>query len=202
MSTPAFVLFLVCGFLAIFGAIGTVASRRPLRSAMSLLVNIIALAGLYLTLQAHLLAVIQLLVYAGAVVVLFVFVIMLIGPDAEGTSANGRGVGIRAASLALMGMLTATIAFSLVSVVTPEAHRGQAFGTTEALGTELFSKALIPFEVISITLTVAIIGAIAIARRPTPEESEGARRRREATEALTKAAENEAKQAKEAATAR
>ena len=77
MSDASFVLFLMCSVSALAGALGTVASRRPLRGAVSLLVMIIALAGLYLTLAAELLAAIQLLVYAGAVVVLFVFVIMI-----------------------------------------------------------------------------------------------------------------------------
>lgn len=68
-----------CGALALITALGTIAARSPLRSAMALLFHIIALAGLYLSLHAHVLAAMQLLVYAGAVVVLFVFVIMLLG---------------------------------------------------------------------------------------------------------------------------
>ena len=83
MSTAGFTLFFFSAIAAIAGAVATVAARRPLRAAMGLLVHVVALSALYLTLNSHLLAVLQLLVYAGAVVVLFVFVILLIGPAGE-----------------------------------------------------------------------------------------------------------------------
>ena len=83
MSTAGFLLFLFSAVLAIIGAVITVASMRPLRAAMGLLLHVVALSALYLTLNAHLLAVLQLLIYAGAVVVLFVFVILLLGPAGE-----------------------------------------------------------------------------------------------------------------------
>jgi len=171
MGTANFLLFGLCGFFALAGAVGTVASQRPLRAAVSLLVNIIALAGLYLTLSAHLLAAIQLLVYAGAVVVLFIFVIMLIGPAAE-VKGTSEGLAGRTLAIAIMGMVTATIAFSLVDAAgnwyALQAH--PEFGTVEALGAELYTRALVPFEIVSITLTIAIVGAVAIARHRTPAE--------------------------------
>ena len=83
MSGGGEFVFLICGFIALVTAVLTVSLRTPLRAAVALLAHIISLAGLYLTLHAHLLAAIQLLVYAGAVVVLFIFVIMLIGPSAQ-----------------------------------------------------------------------------------------------------------------------
>ena len=79
MSTPNMVLLIVSGLLALGGALGTVAANRPLRAAVALLVNIVALSGIFLSLHAQFLAMVQLIVYAGAVVVLFVFVIMMVG---------------------------------------------------------------------------------------------------------------------------
>ena len=169
MTDAKLILFGLTAFVALAGAVGTVAARRPLRAAMSLLINIIALAGLYLTLNAHLLAAIQLLVYAGAVVVLFVFVIMLIGPEAE-TPKSERALAVRMLSLVGMGMFTLTVAFSIVDVASEWVAEPPGFGTVEAVGTALYTDALVPFEIVSITLLVAIIGALAVARRSTPRE--------------------------------
>ena len=113
MSIATQILFVLCAITAMGGAVATVASKRPLRAAMGLLVHIIALAGLFLSLQAEMLAAIQLLVYAGAVVVLFVFVIMLIGPSAV-ASNHGRGLSLRAVSGSLMAMVTLAVASSFL----------------------------------------------------------------------------------------
>ena len=162
-------LFCVCAFVALAGAVGTVAARRPLRAAMALLAHIVALAGLYLTLHAQLLAAIQLLVYAGAIVVLFVFVIMLIGPASE-TSGSGPAGMVRMSSLVLMGMVTATIAFAIADT-DPSAPRLPAgYGEVEGVGGALYTQGLVPFEIISITLLVAIVGAVAVARGKTATE--------------------------------
>ena len=187
MSDASFVLFLMCSVSALAGALGTVASRRPLRGAVSLLVMIIALAGLYLTLAAELLAAIQLLVYAGAVVVLFVFVIMLIGPAAE-TPPNPRGIMVRILSFVGMGMFTATVSFSLVDVSAQWVRRPDGFGTVEGVGSSLYTQALVPFEIISITMTVAIVGAVAVARSKTARELAEARERAAAMKAEAEAA--------------
>ncbi|MEM1418066.1 MAG: NADH-quinone oxidoreductase subunit J [Myxococcota bacterium] len=169
MSSSSFLLFSVCAFVALVGAVGTVAARRPLRAAMALLAHIIALAGLYLTLHAELLAAIQLLVYAGAIVVLFVFVIMLIGPASE-TEGSGKAGMIRMTSLVLMGMVTATIAFAIADVDPTHPRLPEGYGGVEAVGGALYTQGLVPFETISITLLVAIIGAVAVARGKTAVE--------------------------------
>lgn len=180
MTDAKLILFGLTAFVALAGAVGTVIARRPLRAAMALLVNIIALAGLYLTLNAHLLAAIQLLVYAGAVVVLFVFVIMLIGPETE-IEKSDRGLSMRMLSLVGMGMFTATVAFSIVDVASEWAAAPPGFGTVEGVGTALYTDALVPFEIVSITLLVAIIGAVAVARRSTKREI--AQKKRDAEQA-------------------
>ena len=190
MSTGGTILFVACAVLAIAGAVFTVSVKNPLRAAMGLLLHIIALAGLFLTLHAHLLAALQLLVYAGAVVVLFVFVIMLIGPEAEVTADTGglpRLAIAKTASVALMTVVTGAIAFSLLRVASEPvalelcesgAECGQ-FGGVVGLGSVIYREAMVPFELISVLLTVAIIGALAVARGRTPNEVREARRRRE-----------------------
>ena len=159
-------LFVVTAIFAMAGALITISARRPLRAAIGLLVHIISLAGMFLTLNAHLLAVLQLLVYAGAIVVLFVFVIMLIGPAAEVGPIEGR-VASRTLSIALTIAVVLAIATSVAYVDAPWGPVSDEFGTVEGLGMAIYTQALVPFEVISITLLVAVIGAIAVARSRT-----------------------------------
>lgn len=186
MSNYGIALFLVCGFLAVLTAIGTVMLQNPIRAAVSLLGHIISLAALYLSLHAHFLAALQLIVYAGAVVVLFIFVIMLIGP-VEIPSGETRGLMGKAFALALMAILTVMISLILLDVKQPtaviECAPGtdcEMFGGVQALGHELFREGVVPFELISILLTVAIVGAIAVARGRTAKEAEALKRRLDA----------------------
>jgi len=166
MSGPGAALFIVTAVFAVVGALITVAARRPLRAAMGLLVHIVSLAGMFLTLNAHLLAALQLLVYAGAIVVLFVFVIMLIGPEAETGPVEGRLVS-RSTAAALTAAIFLVVATSVSRFAAPWVDVGSGFGTVEGLGLAIYQEALVPFELISITLLIAIIGAIAIARSRT-----------------------------------
>ena len=196
MTVPAEALFLVSALLALVGAVATVVARVPLRAAMGLLTTIIALAGLVLTLHAQLLAAIQLIVYAGAIVVLFVFVIMLIGPSSVAPE-DARGLALRSVSGALMAMITLSVAFAVygndresipIRACEPEADCVQ-FGGVDALGHAIYIGALIPFELISITLLVAIIGAMAVAQGRTEAEHRAAgqlrKERQAAQEKLT-----------------
>lgn len=169
-SVASSVLFLVSAAFALVGAIVTASAKRPLRAAVGLLVHIIALAGLYLTLTAELLAAIQLLVYAGAVVVLFVFVIMLIGPAAA-VERSGKGLMARLFSLIFMAMISFTLAQAVGHYDVPVPPVPADFGTVEGVGKALYGQAAIPFELVSVTLLVAILGALAIARRRTPLEA-------------------------------
>ena len=166
MTFPGAILFVVTAIFAMAGALFTISSKRPLRAAIGLLVHIISLAGMFLTLNAQLLAVLQLLVYAGAVVVLFVFVIMLIGPAAEVGPIRGH-LASRTLSIALTITVVLAISTTVAYFETPWGAVPDDFGTVEGLGMAIYAQALVPFEVISITLLVAIIGAIAIARSPT-----------------------------------
>ena len=166
MTFPGAILFVVTAIFAMAGALFTISSKRPLRAAIGLLVHIISLAGMFLTLNAQLLAVLQLLVYAGAVVVLFVFVIMLIGPAAEVGPIQGHLVS-RTLSIALTIVVVLAISTTVAYFEAPWGAVPDDFGTVEGLGMAIYKQALVPFEVISITLLVAIVGAIAIARSRT-----------------------------------
>lgn len=176
------VFFAVCSLIALLGAIGTVAARSPIRCAVALLATIVGIAGLFLKLNAEFLAAIQLIVYAGAVVVLFVFVIMLLGPDARGTDeGRARARSSRAIAGVLLGVLSlGALLLWLGAGVAPTRFTAAppGHGTVEAVGTQLFTRALVPFELATALLIVAVVGAIAVARsrhtvrKPKHDENE------------------------------
>ncbi|AGP37574.1 NADH-quinone oxidoreductase subunit J [Sorangium cellulosum] len=167
MKIFEFAYFGLASLLVLLGGLATVAARNPIRGAMGLLTSIVGIAGLYLMLSAEFLAAIQILVYAGAVVILFLFVIMLLGPSAtsprDARTAVPRyvGAGVLAASSIGALALVASAAKPGARVV-PEAP--EALGTIEALGHELFTKGIVPFELSGALLLVAVIGAVAVAR--------------------------------------
>jgi len=168
------VFFLLASIVALIGAVWTIASQSPIRSAVGLLTTIVGIAALFLRLNAQFLAAIQLIVYAGAVVVLFVFVIMLLGPDAGAVSKRpARARGSRVLSAALVFVLALLLVFGLLGAnVEPTRFQGVAadYGSVEAVGKLLFSRGLVPFELATALLIVAAIGAIAVARaRHTPK---------------------------------
>jgi NADH-quinone oxidoreductase subunit J len=173
-------LFAGFGFIALLSAIGTVVVHSSIRAAMCLLAHIVALSGLFLLLHAELLAALQVLVYAGAVVVLFVFVIMLIGPSVVEPPVL-RGMVTKTAATAMVAALTALLAFSLMPMtreapmIAPCTQEQGAecdqFGGVSAFSKNLYRDTFVPFELISVLLTIAIVGAIAVARGRTPQES-------------------------------
>ena len=186
MSYLGQALFYLCSLLTLAGGLGTVLSRNAIRAAMSLLVTILGIAGLYLALSAQLLAAVQLIVYAGAVVVLFVFVIMMLGPsggalhDKRTYKTRAAGVAmIAAGTLAAFGLVWKAAAMlnrsDISTLAKKPLHEGAYFphffdpprpelGTVEGLGRVLFSDGLIAFELSGLLLLVAIVGVMAIAR--------------------------------------
>jgi NADH-quinone oxidoreductase subunit J len=159
-------LFAVCSALCLFGALVVVLARNPIRGAMGLLTTIVGIAGLFLRLNAEFLAAMQLLVYAGAVVILFVFVVMLLGTDA---SLKESPLGGAKVSRVLAGVLAALFGIaSLVMFMGGEFHDFQTIekshGTVEAVGGLMFGEGLVPFELVTVLLLVAVVGAMAVAR--------------------------------------
>lgn len=171
-------LFFVCAVVCIVGALATVSAKNPIRGAVGLLATIVGIAGLFLGLDAQFLAAIQLIVYAGAVVVLFVFVIMLLGPDAGAGGddvepldqpariARGFSVAVVTAMLIAGVVLLAKASNEPTRFIPVPADHG----SVEAVGKLLFTKGLVPFELATILLIVAVIGAIAIARTRPPKQ--------------------------------
>jgi NADH-quinone oxidoreductase subunit J len=159
-------LFILFGGLAIGCALAMVAQRNPLYSAISLIGVFISLSCLYLMLSAPFIAAVQVIVYAGAIMVLVVFVIMLLNVQAE-EHRRPRLTYLLPVAIVLAAVLIGEVAFVLYSVP-PSLERlpGPAdVGLTESIGTGLFTKYLLPFEITSILLLMALVGAMTLARR-------------------------------------
>ena len=170
LSFLGYAYFYVCAVIAVLGALATVTAKNPIRGAMGLLLMILNSAGLFLALHAQFLAAIQLIVYAGAIVVLFLFVIMLLGPSATPPSDHrGRipriigATGFAAAGLGAMALLVSSMPKAPMGPTGYPSPTGD-FGSVDAFGRTLFTQGLVPFELSSALLMVAIVGAVAVAR--------------------------------------
>src|SRR5215211_1009205 len=161
------ILFILFAGLAVGCAVSMVAQRNPLYSAISLVGVFISLAALYIMLAAPFIAAVQVIVYAGAIMVLVVFVIMLLNVEEE-EHRRARLKFLVPTAIALSAVLIAEVAFILVSVqefrVSPTATPSN-IGLTSSIGAQLFTRYLLPFEITSILLLMAIVGAMTLARR-------------------------------------
>ena len=159
-------LFILFAALAVGCALAVVAQRNPLYSAISLIGVFISLACLYVMLAAPFIAAVQVIVYAGAIMVLVVFVIMLLNVEHEDSRRTRVGFLLPAA-LVLAAVLIAEVAFILVSVDKASFPSSSAsdIGSTASIGSQLFTTYLLPFEITSILLLMAIVGAMTLARR-------------------------------------
>ena len=165
-------IFVLLAGLAVGSGIAMVVQRNPLYSAISLIGVFIALAGLYLTLAAPFLAAIQIIVYAGAIMVLVVFVIMLLNVEEEEHRPLRMGY-LTAVAILLAAILFGEAGFilyfmgqSAVEPLDPNAvGNASNVGLTASIGTGLFTNYLLPFEITSVLLLMAIVGAMTLARR-------------------------------------
>jgi NADH-quinone oxidoreductase subunit J len=166
MKTVEFIFFAVATFFVLGGGVFTVATRNPIRSAMGLLTSLVGVAGMYLLLSAEFLAAIQILVYVGAVVILFIFVIMLLGPSAMSERDTKTAISrYLAAGVFLASSGGALFLLARTAKAATELKPAPAgFGHIESIGRELFSTGLVPFELSGALLLVAVVGAIAVAR--------------------------------------
>ena len=171
------IIFYFVGGVAVLSAIGVVAFRHPVHAALSLLMTFLAVAGLFVLLHAEFLAAVQILVYAGGIMVLFLFVIMLVNVRMLPTEPQylrrlapwAIGVGIVLAALTGAGMWAATVA-PPADPVALTTLGGQALGNTGAVSWSLYVPYLLPFEIVSLVLLVAMIGAIVMGRKEQPAE--------------------------------
>lgn len=161
------VVFFVAAAIALGGAVGVIAFRNPFYSVLSLVVNLIGLAVLFLLLEAAFVAAAQIIVYVGAVLVLYVFVAAYIGGDEE-ELAGGMSSGALGALFAvalLVELCFAVIGSTLVAVDHEGATVEPGFGSPGEIGALLLTRFLLVFEVASFILLAAAVGAIVLARR-------------------------------------
>lgn len=157
-------LFFAFAALAVAGALGMVLNvRNTVAGAMSLVLTMVSLGGIYVLLEAYLVGVLQILVYAGAIVVLFLFVVMLLNLRGEQLGPErirvAKVIGVVVAALVLVQMLW------LVPKLSPPAALPPDFGGYRQVGMALFTDWLLAFEVTSLLLLAAMIGAVVLAKR-------------------------------------
>lgn len=166
--SDALVFYPLAGVICL-GALGVLLSRHPVYAVLGLVVSFFGLSALFVALGAYFVAVIQILVSAGAVLVLYLFVVMLLDLSPE-TLSRVQGRTFRVAGLLLAGgflwQLFAALSNAPFLSTTP--HGGGAAGTTAAVGRQLFTTYALPFEVASFLLLAGIIGAIVLAKRQPP----------------------------------
>lgn len=160
------ILFIICAIVAILSGLNMILQKHPISSALSLVGVMGALAVLYLLLGAEFLAMAQMFVYAGAIMVLFVFVIMLLNAGAE--KASRKSWFAQIAGLPLVLAFLGVLVFITKAALPP--FRAVEFGTWVGggaynVGRLLFTTYLLPFEVISILILIAIVGAVILARK-------------------------------------
>jgi len=169
------VLFYVFGTVAVVASLLVIGQRNPIYSVLLLIASFGALSGLYVLLEAPFVAVIQIIVYAGAIMVLFLFVVMLLNAPHEETEHDERVHPLmRRGPMRFGAFLAAALMVELVWALTSGRETGP-FGTASvssvaALGRLLFGPYAFPFEVTSVLILVAMLGAVVLARRETPDE--------------------------------
>jgi NADH-quinone oxidoreductase subunit J len=161
-STGDAVVFWILSAMIVGFAIFTITRKNPITAVMSLVASFFGLAAMYATLSAHFLAVLQVLVYAGAIMVLFIFVVMILNRE-EVTPLSFRPMrvlGVLAGVYLFVKFVDITVSMQLGAPPVPS----ETFGTVGAVGDLLFRDFLYPFEAISVLLLVAIIGGVVISR--------------------------------------
>ena len=159
------IAFFVLALLLIASAIVVITNRNPVSAAVALAFNLVAIAGLYMVLDAQFIGLLQVIVYAGAIMVLILFVIMLLNLREE---ARAHPAGTFQRILApVTALLFAIVIGRAIWLSAPSSfpEKTEGFGTAASLGKELFTRFYYPFEAISLLLVVAMIGAVLLAKR-------------------------------------
>ena len=160
------VSFYILAFLAVVSALVVVSHRNPVISALWLVVSFVCVAGIYALLRAHFLAMVQILVYAGAVMVLFAMVVMLMDLKEIGKGKQGqRLIRFLGGLSGVLIMLLLLVLNSRAWQISWEGKAGAEFGSISEVGKVLFTRYLLPFEVLSLLLLSAVIAVIYLARR-------------------------------------
>ena len=155
--------------LCVAFALGVIINKSPVGSAMSLIAMMLGLSGIFILQQAHFIAILQIIIYAGAIMVLFMFVIMLLNLKGKGENEKWLTRDKNTLLTTLTGLLIAGILYKIIKITSSSEFNSPAllpesFGTVREVGTILFTKFVLPFEVASILLLVAMIGAVVLAK--------------------------------------
>lgn len=159
------IAFLILALLTISSALMVVFSRNPIYSVLYLVLCFFSITGHYILLQAHFLAAVNLIVYAGAIMVLFLFVIMLLNLNKESEPQKSnllKAAAIFSGSLIMILIAASSQSYELQG---PAAELTEDFGTVKAIGQVLFTEFLLPFEVASVLLISAMVGAVILAKK-------------------------------------
>jgi NADH-quinone oxidoreductase subunit J len=164
-------VFVLGAALVLAGAVGVVIARNPVHSALMLVMTLFGVAVLFVSQEAHFLAAVQVIVYAGAIVVLFLFVIMLVGVDKEENvqtePLRGQRIAAVVLAIAVLGQVLWLGGSTWTSGSPSVAGTSLGAGTNvEKLARSIFTRYLLPFEATSVLLVVAVVGAVVLARRP------------------------------------
>ena len=171
---PGILVFIAAALLILVGAVGVITVKNPVHAALSLIMTLFGVAIAFIAQSADFLAAIQIIVYAGAIVVLFLFVIMFLGVDRKNTATSSRSSAKRRsrrwASLITVGGLIALMARRTGSPARRRspAHLAGGNGNVKQLGTAVFTTYLFAFEATSALLVIAVVGAVLLARRERP----------------------------------
>ncbi len=159
------ILFFILAAVALVSGVLVVFQVHPLRSALWLIVNFFAVAGIYLLAHAEFIAAIQVIVYAGAIMVLFLFVIMLLNLRQPEEPAKTPHIGQKFVGIVLAGFTALLLIYGFSRAKLPPGKAlAPGLGNTESIARSLFTDYLLPFEVTSILLLVAIVGAVVLAK--------------------------------------
>jgi len=175
----------VLGGVAVVASLMVIGQRNPIHSVLLLIASFGGLSGLYILLDAPFVAVIQIIIYAGAIMVLFLFVVMLLNVAREDTEQDERvHVQVHRGSMRLGAVLAGLLVVELVWALASAGTLGGTFGpmaglpapvtSVHVIGQVLFTRYAFPFEVTSILILVAMVGAVVLARRETPRPAAGA----------------------------
>jgi NADH-quinone oxidoreductase subunit J len=167
MITPQIAVFLILAAVVVAGAVSLILQRHPIHSALSLIVVMVALAGLYLLQGAEFVAAVQIIVYAGAIMVLFVFVIMLLNAGEEERTNVSRMARFAGVPLGVVFLLE--VAYWIGKATANLGSAPAETVSTRDLSTLLFREFVFPFELTSFLILIALLGALVLARR---EESD------------------------------
>lgn len=164
-----FILFLVFGLIAAVSSVVMITRRSPIISAIFLIINFFALAGLYLNLNAQFISVVQIIVYAGAIMVLFLFVLMLLSNKSETKLFEGSKK-IKVFAIGIGGVVFLQIAYLIFFAspskqLRPDVAASVNAGTVEEIGRQLYTNYMIPFEAAGFLLLAATIGALVLAKK-------------------------------------